>query len=948
MLTVIAPISAQVNVLCVGNSITWGVGTPIPGGASSYPAKLGVQLGGNYYVENRGDPGHTLLYWPNVAYMKGGQFSFSINEGIPWDIIIICLGTNDSHSAFWGDNGDFVDDYNSLINAYITNNRVKFPEREDPVFILGFPPPVFDESKGHSNDVVHDEIIPRIKQVANDLDYQTADYYSALAGKPELFIDGIHPNEEGAQIMADVAYEAIQRTLAVSGPAPDVPTGLKTIPRLNYIDLEWHPNLEPDIFKYRVYRSDSEFGYQLYLGDVLAPDTTFSDTYNIVKDHIYYYAIDAMDLSGIASGRSHAVPGKTIDLTPPMAPNGLTAIIEADSIKLDWNPNTENDLSRYYIYRNTDQNELQNSNSIIATIYPPLSTYNDVDYISAQKQYYGIKAQDVSGNLSALSNIAEITARARPVCSDTIIYAYEDQYKVFSSLDFPFSDEDGDTLDQIIFLDTDTWQFFKYKGDSIDRKFLCEDISELSFLADSNAYGEEYAMFEYKAIDSFGSSSSDNNRVTIDVQSVNDEPTLNQIDDMYLIEDTHDILFSISGISSGQPDEGQELSVEIILSDTSLFNPGRIQYTSPDEIGFITIDPKENVFGSRFITIRIWDDGGTENGGINYTDESFYLNIEPRNDPPIINTETIYIYEDRDTTITVGGINAGPWESGQNISMSVSSDNTEVLPTPSLSYFSPDTFALLTFTTIPQVNGGTSISVEMSDDGGNDLGGIFSASYTIPVEIIAVNDSPSEFNIIAPNADSTVVINKQNMNSSFNIIWEESSDIEGQNITYDVIFENDFISLSKYGLSSTSTEFILKNILSETDTISVVTDNYKIVASDGNLKTEALNSGLSITFDGRAFAPAKLNLDQNYPNPFNQNTLIGFDLPKRSAVSLSIIDMLGKEVIKLIDNELFDRGYSTVLWDGLDANYYHVPSGIYFIRINVDSEYLFKKMVLLK
>jgi len=312
------------------------------------------------------------------------------------------------------------------------------------------------------------------------------------------------------------------------------------------------------------------------------------------------------------------------------------------------------------------------------------------------------------------------------------------------------------------------------------------------------------------------------------------------------------------------------------------------------------------------------------------------------------NTETITIYEDSDTTITVGGIYAGPWESDQNISISVYSDNTNFLPNPSLSYFSPDTFALLTFTSIPHIHGNTTITFEMSDDGGDSLGGTFSTSYTIPVAIVPVNDRPSDFNITTPYADSTIVVNKHNMNSTFNIEWEASNDIEGDNITYNVIFQNDFVGLSKYGISSTSTDFVLTDLLAATDTISVTTDTYQVFASDGDLETEALNSGLSITLDGRAFAPAKLNLDQNYPNPFNQNTLIGFDLPKRSAVSLSIIDMLGKEVIKLIDNEFFDRGYSTIPWDGLDANYDHVPSGIYFIRINVDSEHLFKKMVLLK
>ena len=105
---------------------------------------------------------------------------------------------------------------------------------------------------------------------------------------------------------------------------------------------------------------------------------------------------------------------------------------------------------------------------------------------------------------------------------------------------------------------------------------------------------------------------------------------------------------------------------------------------------------------------------------------------------------------------------------------------------------------------------------------------------------------------------------------------------------------------------------------------------------------------MKIIIDGRSLAPAKLNLDQNYPNPFNGNTLIGFDLPKRSAITLSIIDLLGKEVIRLISNEIYERGYSSVSWNGFDAKYNRVPAGIYFIQIKMQNEIQFKKLILLK
>lgn len=181
--------------------------------------------------------------------------------------------------------------------------------------------------------------------------------------------------------------------------------------------------------------------------------------------------------------------------------------------------------------------------------------------------------------------------------------------------------------------------------------------------------------------------------------------------------------------------------------------------------------------------------------------------------------DNIQIFEDSEATIELTGIQAGPWETSQQIAMSVKSNNTDILPHPKLSYNSPDTTAALTFSTIPNIFGTTSIIITVSDNGGTKFGGKDSTSYTIPVEITAVNDKPSDFNIITPISDSTLVINKLNYLKTFSIAWETSSDIENDDILYDIIFSEDLSALSRYGLNSTKTEYILKEILAATDTI---------------------------------------------------------------------------------------------------------------------------------
>jgi len=99
--------------------------------------------------------------------------------------------------------------------------------------------------------------------------------------------------------------------------------------------------------------------------------------------------------------------------------------------------------------------------------------------------------------------------------------------------------------------------------------------------------------------------------------------------------------------------------------------------------------------------------------------------------------------------------------------------------------------------------------------------------------------------------------------------------------------------------------------------------------------------------------PVRYYLHQNYPNPFNPNTIIKFDLPARSQVEVSIYDVNGKLVKKLI-NDQKEAGYHSVEWNGTDAYGRKVGSGIYFYRISAKnlrngSEFIqTKKMVLLK
>jgi PKD repeat protein len=92
--------------------------------------------------------------------------------------------------------------------------------------------------------------------------------------------------------------------------------------------------------------------------------------------------------------------------------------------------------------------------------------------------------------------------------------------------------------------------------------------------------------------------------------------------------------------------------------------------------------------------------------------------------------------------------------------------------------------------------------------------------------------------------------------------------------------------------------------------------------------------------------PQEFNLG-NHPNPFNPTTDISFTLPEPSYVTLTIYNVVGQQVITLVDGYR-TAGPHTVTWSGRSANGEAVSSGIYFYRLEAGEKAISKKMLLLK
>ena len=93
--------------------------------------------------------------------------------------------------------------------------------------------------------------------------------------------------------------------------------------------------------------------------------------------------------------------------------------------------------------------------------------------------------------------------------------------------------------------------------------------------------------------------------------------------------------------------------------------------------------------------------------------------------------------------------------------------------------------------------------------------------------------------------------------------------------------------------------------------------------------------------------PNDYSLKQNYPNPFNPSTRINFHLPEDGFVSISILDIKGREIVTILEEEHV-AGSKSVNWTAVNKNGDLLPSGVYICLMKTNDLILSKKMILLR
>ena len=194
--------TTKIKVACVGDSVTYGTGIEDRDN-NSYPAQLQKMLGETYLVGNFGKPGATLLSKGHRPYFKQEQFTDAMN--FHGDIAIVHLGLNDTDPRNWPNYRDeFHRDYSALLDSLRKSNpKVRI--------IMALTSPITHAHKrfASSTRVWHEQIQEELKRISKIEGIELIDFHTPLYNRPDLLPDSIHPNAEGAGLIAQTVYSAI-------------------------------------------------------------------------------------------------------------------------------------------------------------------------------------------------------------------------------------------------------------------------------------------------------------------------------------------------------------------------------------------------------------------------------------------------------------------------------------------------------------------------------------------------------------------------------------------------------------------------------------------------------------------------------------------------------------------------------------------------------------------
>ena len=224
------------------------------------------------------------------------------------------------------------------------------------------------------------------------------------------------------------------------------------------------------------------------------------------------------------------------------------------------------------------------------------------------------------------------------------------------------------------------------------------------------------------------------------------------------------------------------------------------------------------------------------------------------------------------------------------------------------------------------------------DDSGTNSGSVYAYTGYLPTGVLSITQDSLDFGTASIGETGNVQLIVKNTGTA---------DLNVTSITIIGVDSLYFrVDTTSFTLTPGDSQFVDISF-TPTDTVSY-SALLNIESYGGNTSVALTGLGIAVvSVDQATGLPADFALAQNYPNPFNPITQLRYDLPEQAFVTLTIYDLLGRNVATLV-NQIEDVGYKAVMWDGKDDHGRSVSAGVYLYRIKAGDYIQTKKMILLK
>jgi hypothetical protein len=242
---------------------------------------------------------------------------------------------------------------------------------------------------------------------------------------------------------------------------------------------------------------------------------------------------------------------------------------------------------------------------------------------------------------------------------------------------------------------------------------------------------------------------------TIHVVSVNDPPFFTKGSDYVGLEDSGPVVLNgwVQSATAGPADEaGQQLAFLVSNDNPALFAVA----PAISAAGDLTFTPAPNANGVAIVTVRLMDNGGSANGGNDTSaPQTFSITIQPVNDRPVANSQSVTLAEDTTATIILSGSDI------ENAPLSYT-----LLTQPAHGTLS-GSGALLTYRPVTNYAGPDSFTFKVNDEAMDSL------EATVSITVTPVDDPPVAQSLSVTNLEDTSII-----------VTLSGSDVENDPLSY--------------------------------------------------------------------------------------------------------------------------------------------------------------------